>query len=383
LLWRSLVWAAAKPFPMRCIPPYVTARMDDCNGSYDAFGWVRALNRHGIRPNIGLFTDEMGPADWAGAKRLFDKGLADFSMHAFRDDFYKAMPSWKPWAEAPGKPDLSDGGKRTAFEGMSVDHETGRSLDGETVRRNFARMDAAFGKAGIRPGRILNSHFGEIGWQALKEYLRRGVDMPCNNSAPGQLYGNQPPWRPRPYAARGATGRYGLVIDYAPGCPQMVFVHASSSHAGKTHMTMDILSGRVPFIGEAETPRIAEASAQGVANVKLMLDMLAWGVIMTHEERIAVISPEDWVRCVDGVMAGLKGWDIVPAGREEVSVVARRLFETRLAWAESDGGRVSCGLAGRSDGPSPVTIWEDEGEGCVRRVAEAPAVEGYAEVRGV
>jgi len=94
LLWRSLVWAAAKPFAMRCLPPFVTARMDDCNGTYNAFEYVRVMNRYGIAPNLGLFTDEMGPTDWAAVKRLFDAGGADFSMHAFRDDFYKARANY-------------------------------------------------------------------------------------------------------------------------------------------------------------------------------------------------------------------------------------------------------------------------------------------------
>jgi len=117
LMWRSLVWAAAKPFPMRCLPPFVSARMDDCNGAYSAFGYLDAMNRFGIKPNLGLFTDEMGPTDRAAAKRLFDAGGADFSMHAFRDDFYKARPNYAPFAELPDKPDLSNGGKETPSRG--------------------------------------------------------------------------------------------------------------------------------------------------------------------------------------------------------------------------------------------------------------------------
>ena len=68
LMWRSVVWAAAKPFPMRCVPPYVTARMDDCNGTWNAFDYVRVMNRYGIGPNLGSFIDEMGPTDWAAAR---------------------------------------------------------------------------------------------------------------------------------------------------------------------------------------------------------------------------------------------------------------------------------------------------------------------------
>jgi len=380
LLWRSLVWVAAKPFPMRCLPPYVTARMDDCNGAHSAFGYVDIMNRFGIRPNLGLFIDELGPTDWAAAKRLFDGGGADFSMHAFRDDFYKARPGYRPFAELPDKPDLSNGGAETRFEGLSLDHVTGRDLDDATVQRNFERMDAAFEGAGIKHSRVINAHYGEIGWRAVRRFLQRDIDMPCNNAVVGQLYGNQPAWRPRPYATRGASGRHGLVIDRCPHYSGLTFVNMSVSHIGRTHMTGDILSGRVPFLGESERPLLDEAAGQGITNVKLGLDALAFGVIMTHEERINAISPADWDTVITSIVRGLDGWDVEFAGREHVSIIGKRLLDSRLVHAEASNGTLHCELYGNTDGPSPVTIWENEGDDCVRRTVEVDAVDGFAEV---
>ncbi len=380
LLWRSLVWVARKPFPARCIPPYVTARMDDCNGSYNAFGYVAVLNRYGIRPNLGLFLDELGPTDWAAVERLFCLGGADFSMHAFRDDFYLARPDYRPFAVSADKPDLSRGGTQTLFEGLSLDHVTGRDLDDATVRRNFQRMDTGFARAGIRHSRVLNAHYGEVGWRAVPLFLERGVDLPTNNSALGQLYGHQPSWRPRPYGLRGASGRYGLVIDRCPAHLGFTFVAMCSSHLGPTHMATDILSGRVPFLGEAGSPLIPEAVRRGVANVRLGLDALAFGTIMTHEERIAVISPDDWEAVIAGIVRGLDGWDVEFAGREHVSVICKRLLDSRLVHAEAADGRLRCELCGRTDGPSPLTVWENEGDDCIRRMAEVDAFDGFAEV---
>lgn len=380
LMWRSLVWAAAKPFPMRCVPPFVTARMDDCNGTYGAFGYVDSMNRFGISPNLGLFIDEMGPTDWAAAKRLFDAGGADFSMHAFRDDFYMARPNYRPWAVLPDKPDLSDGGKHTLFEGLSMDHYTGLDLPAETVRSNFKRMDEAFARAGIRHSRVLNAHFGEVGWRAVPLFLERGVDLPCNNSALGQLYSNQPVWRPRPYGIRGRTGRHGLIIDRCPQHPGTTFVSISMAHVGKTHMTTDILSGRVPFLDEAETPKLDEAAQAGIANIKLGLDALAYGLLMTHEERINAISPEDWEHVVETIVRGLDGCDWQGAGREQVSVICRRLFDSALVRANLTERGLECELCGQTDGPSPLTVWENEGDGCIRRVTDVDAIEGYAQV---
>lgn len=381
LFWRGLAWVARKPFPMRCIPPYVSARMDDCHGTHTAFGYVDCLNRHGIAPNLGLFIDELGPTDWAAAARLFRQGGADFSMHAFRDDFYRARPNWQPAGVLADKPDLSNGGRDTRFEGLGLDHATGRDLDDETVRRNFARVDTAFARAGIRHSRVINAHFGEIGLSSVPCYLARGVDLPCNNSVVGQLYGNQPVWRPRPYALRSTNGRHGLTIDRLPQHPALTMIAFSASHLGKTHMTSDILSGHAPFLGEAPQLRAAEAIQRGIINVRVALDSLAFGVIMTHEERIDVIPLPEWERIVDGIMHGLAGLEVIPAAREQVSVLCKRLFDTRLGYAHVDERGLVCEITGTADGPSPLTVW-DEGDGqLVSHRHDIGPVNGFLRVR--
>ncbi|MBT3286053.1 MAG: hypothetical protein HN380_01810 [Victivallales bacterium] len=380
LMWRSLVWVAAKPFPMRSVPPMVSARFDDCNGTYGSFAYVDVLNRYGISPNVGLFIDELGPTDWAAAKRLFDKGGADFSMHAFRDDFYKASPKYQPYALLADKPDLSDGGQHTLFEGLSLDHISGRDLDDATVKRNFARMDATFARAGITPGRILNAHFGEIGWRAVPEFLARGVDLPCNNSVVGQLYGNQPVWRPRPYDCRGTNGRHGLVIDHCPQHPGLTMVGISAAHLGSTHMLSDILHGNTPFHGEAAQSQPRRAAERGIANVHLGLDSLAYGNIMAHEERVDAISPADWETIVAGIVNGLDGWEPQFTSREGISVLCRNLLNSALVHAQCADGRLHCELCGQTDATSPLTIWENEGDHCRRRTIDVESFDGFTVV---
>ena len=279
LMWRSLVWAAAKPFPMRCIPPYIAARMDDCHGTHTAFRYVDVLNRHGIGPNLGLFIDEMGPTDWAAARRLFEKGGADFSMHAFRDDFYKASPKWRPYGVLPDKPDLSNGGKHTAFEGLSMDHETGRDLDDETVRRNFKRMDDAFARAGIRHSRVLNSHFGEIGWRAVP-LLERGVDF-LQQQRRRSAHGNQPRGS-QALQRRGPNRRHGLVLDRCP-TPGFTFIGSAPSHLGGTYRSPTFTD--TPF-SRVDRSRHA-AIARGIANLKLELDnSRLWRDLLSRADRL-------------------------------------------------------------------------------------------------
>lgn len=380
LMWRSLVWAAAKPFPMRCLPPYVTARHDDCNGTYNAFDYVRVLNRYGIAPNLGLYIDEMGPTDWAAVKRLYDTGGADLSMHAFRDDFYMARPDYKPYAVLPDKPDLSRGGTQTLYEGLSLDHDTGLALPMETIRRNYRRMDEAFAKAGIRHSRVLNAHFGEVAWPAIPLFLDRGVDMPCNTCAMGQLFGHQPVWRPRPYGIRTETGRYGMTRDRCPQHPGLTMVWAGAASIRGKQRQGDILLGRTPFLGESDVPKLDEAAQVGITNLKNGVDAMGYGLLFTHEERINAISLADWETVVHSIIRGLDGWDVEYAGREHVGIISKRLLDSRLVRAELTEQGLSCELCGQTDGPSPLTIWDNQGDGCTRRVVEVDTIDGYGSI---
>ena len=239
-------------------------------------------------------------------------------------------------------------------------------------------MDEAFARAGIRHSRIINAHFGEIAWRAVPMFLERGIDLPCNNSVVGQLYGSQPPWRPKPYAARGATGRHGIVIDHCPQHPGLTFVGSSPAHMGTTHMITDILHGHTPFLGESDRVRVREAIDRGIANVQLEFDSLAFGEIMCHEERIDAISPEDWESVVHGIVQGLSAWDFEPAGREQVSIVCKRLLDSSLVYADATDGGLHCEFCGSTDGPSPLSIWHNDGEGCVRRSVDVPHIAGFA-----
>ena len=65
-LWRSIVWAARKPFVMRGLPPIVTMRVDDVAGRgelwhKDPLYWVNTSNKFGLKPWLGLFIYNLNP----------------------------------------------------------------------------------------------------------------------------------------------------------------------------------------------------------------------------------------------------------------------------------------------------------------------------------
>ena len=47
LVWRSLVWAARKPFVMQGMPPFLTMRVDDESGNFE---WIHIANSSASNP---------------------------------------------------------------------------------------------------------------------------------------------------------------------------------------------------------------------------------------------------------------------------------------------------------------------------------------------
>jgi hypothetical protein len=82
LVWRSIVWAARKPFVLQGMPPLVTMRVDDVSGPLD---WLHIANEVGFKPWAGLFLDDINQTEAADLATLVQAGSATVGIHAFSD----------------------------------------------------------------------------------------------------------------------------------------------------------------------------------------------------------------------------------------------------------------------------------------------------------
>ena len=101
---------------------------------------------------------------------------------------------------------------------------------------------------------------------------------------------------------------------------------------------------------------------------------------MTHEERIDAISPAAWERVVSSVHRAVEPWGVEFGSREAIGAVCQRLFDSALVHASVTDAGLGCELCGRTDGPSPLTVWGNDGDGCRRRVVDVAAFDGFADV---
>ena len=88
LLWRSMVWAAKKPFIMQGMPPMITMRVDDVDGTYGTedmrnLQWLDICNEFGFIPWLGIFLYYTSEGFFDTLRDLINRNLATASPHAF------------------------------------------------------------------------------------------------------------------------------------------------------------------------------------------------------------------------------------------------------------------------------------------------------------
>jgi hypothetical protein len=359
VFWRGLVWVARKPFAMMAMPPFVTVRIDDASGSGSIFAvcrdsaarrfdYIDELNHHGFIPNVGLFVDDIVDEDGAVLNAKSASREAQFSPHAFSDP------------------------KNIAEFQIYMRHD-GTEYSEDELRENFARVDAKFAQWDVTPSRTLNCHFYECGVNALPFIRERGWMNMMTEVRFGVGYQDERArdWFPRPY------GHFGYILDQMPDHPDF-FTALAQYERPRGLMEpggFDFLGGKTVFWGESMHNNIRGAIDHGAAHIGRGLDSLVFGVLMTHEQRIASMGIDEWRAILHGIVRELEGDEKIFVPYDEVSEYARARHGVDLAGAtyrEGDG-TLECAIVGEVDRELMVHVFtEEEGE-VVRTFHRLPA----------
>lgn len=399
-LWRSLVWAARKPFVMRALPPLVTMRVDDVAGTggmwdRSPFYWVHGANQHGFKPWLGIYPYNLTPEAVGELRDLIDSGQATAFPHAlgrpprpgpFEDLFY-----WDDALEvrggdadgfiyrAGGRPWTSD-----LDEFVFFDHHRGRPWSDAEAARGLASLDAWYGAHSPLPmSRYALAHFGEVGANAIGHIRERwgcdligqfiDVDTPLVLDSPWTIGG---PFRRYEQPGTGAimaTRRGRRPVYYAD------FVNLAG-HRFFNCVTEVRDVGGYEWFPDDDVPSTVR---RGVRQLRRELDSMALAVLFTHEtDRIYLIQPEEWPEKIGGVAEGIADYDPIYVTMDEgVSYVrATRTSQIRSCAYDASAEQVKVTLAGRADLDTHVMLFTEEGGKTVRRLVPVPAFEGQTTV---
>ncbi len=361
IFWKSIVWAAKKPFLMKAMPPFVTTRIDDASGSNSLFGkkedsanlhfrYLDSFNKYGYIPNIGLFIDDISDEDAKIIKPKYEAKLAEFSPHAFTDP------------------------ENFADRLIYMKHD-GSEFSHTELEKNFSHVDAKFSQWGIRPSRVLNAHFGEVGINALPFLKKKGQVFNTTIRKFGRSYFDPEAhgWNPRPFSSPG----YGF--DFMPDHPDFfTIVSQPMVNPGKDDSRtpiVDFLWGCTPFWNENPYNDVEKAAERGAEHIKRGLDNLFFGCLTTHEQRIATLSIEEWGELLSRIDGLTYKYDKIFKSHSYIAQYAKNKVKSHIKEANYNphSKEIKCTLEGETDMPLQLYIFIDKDRGVEYKFESVPA----------
>lgn len=355
LVWRSLVWAARKPFVTRGMPHYLSFRVDDVSGfgigSNQHLGWIDVSNKYGLKPWVGVFIDDMREDPEATAKlaKLSREGLLTASPHARR------------WSEFffLDEPLATDDRQRNI---------AGKPWPDVQMAANWAEAEAFWKQHGIVKAKVVLPHFYQFAVNDFEGMKRWGAEFTGTVLKPGLGYGTEVP-PSAPYLtgepARISSGRDPIYISdwlAAPGFEKQFF-----------NLVVEVRD----VAGYEWAPSgasVEEAIRRGVEESRREFDSLVPASLFTHEsDHIRKITPENWDAILRGVMERLASYRPIPVTLDFATQYARALRTSKLV-AAGDG---AAKFEGTTDLPTKLYVYET----LEPREIEVPAFTGGTSVR--
>ncbi len=344
VFWKSIVWAARKPFAIYAMPPFATALIDDCSGSYNHFRYADVMNKFGWIPHLEVYLEDidrvMHEEDYADSvkiKELHDAGLATFGVHGFTYDNL-----------------------------MWFDHEGRKPLSDKQIAENFKRYDAYLKKWGITPSRLENHHFGEMGSNALPHLKQRGIEylsMVLNfDTAWMDVPHKKPAFKPpMPYHHRG------YYMDYLKDDPDFFIIRSYlepwSFDSSEAVAEVDFLWDNTIFWDESPSNDAEGAARVGIKQIRRGIDARFFGVLVCHEQRVAVVTMSEWEEMFSRIRDGLKKYDLIYRPFEYICDYARSHHDTHISAVSvnDETGRVHCKLQGKTRLTTAIEIYTNDG----------------------
>lgn len=267
LLWRGIVWAAKKPFVMQGIPPMITMRVDDVDGTRSELidlEWLRICNESGFIPWCGTFIDYTSEDFYEILRGLINNNLATASPHSFGYDefiFYNQN----------NEPDFD-------------------------AAANVRRARAVYEENEIPISNFMVPHWYLLDSLALEELWDMGVEF----------IGTKIPYNPVPYPGfwlnvkpyrinRGGWG--GTGVTYFNG-----------GYVNWLGYPFFICLTEIADDGGYEwypTSNSVSTTARGVRHLRRALNNMVLATLFTHEDQI-VMPAEIWRTIVNGISQGIE-----------------------------------------------------------------------------
>jgi hypothetical protein len=354
LVWRSLVWAARKPFVMQGLPNFLTMRVDDVRGG---FWWARTANEFGFVPWMGVFYNDISELDAEKLANLVSAGKATASVHG----------------KSAKAPEVADG------DFFYFDHYAGHDYTNEQMTANFDEATAWHRSHNIPISKYVVGHFYELGTNAFAGLKGWGVQFVGTQMPPGGPY-NSSKWltqrayrvyEPAQAAANSWPGAYADFLD-VPGRPefQNTFFNCVTEirdDAGYEWSPNDDVTATI---------------GRGTRQLKRAMDSMVLATLFTHEYHIQPIEMSHWRDELQGIVNNLAPYNPRQVSMDYACQYVRAMATSSIQSSSYDPatGNLTTTLAGSTDLPTQFMLFLDAGSGILQTMVDVPSFSGSSQI---
>ena len=343
LVWRSIVWAARKPFVMQGLPPFITMRVDDENGP---FGWIEIANEFGIKPWAGLFYYNVDSIEAAHLSTLVNSGNATAAVHAKTGSFFY------------------------------YNHGVGDFSDAE-IEANYAHATAWHADNNIPISKFVLPHYYEFGANVFQGLSDWGVEFVGTMMEPGNGYGA--PWIMngpyRLYEGGGSSG--GRPVYYA----DFMNFPAQPEFENKFFNCVTEIRDDAGYEWYPSND-VAGSIGRGTRQTIRALDSMALATLFTHGYYTAGITPDNWRAILQGITEDLAPYDPIYVTMDHACQYVRAMYNSDIASStfNPETRLVTATMGGESDMPTMFYLFTEQA-GDIRHVmVDVPEFSGSTEV---
>jgi len=345
LVWRSLVWAARKPFTMQGMPPLLTFRVDDVLGP---LWWAEDAAVFGLKPWMSIFLNEISDTRTAQLKALIDNGNASASVHAFTNEYF-----------------------------FYYEHGVGDYTDAQ-IADHFQQATLWHQDNGIPFSNFVVGHFYELGTNVFDGLESWGVEFIATHMVPGNEYLGSDWLEMGPYReqATGSSDSSDPVYyaDYLtiPGHPE---------HDNKFFNIVGEIRDNTGYEWYPDND-VNGTVEHGVTQLKRAFDSMVLATLFTHEEFILSISRSNWNVILDRVLQGVASYDPVYVTMDDAVRYVRATFTSDIENSTFDpiSNTVTTTLSGETDVPTELYLFTENGEEIVEQRFTVPVFSGSIQV---
>lgn len=367
VFWRSLVWAARKPFVLRGMPPIVGMRVDDVAGTGHVWDqpplwWVHVCNRYGFKPWLGLFLYNLTPEAITVIRALVAEGKATAFPHAFG----RPPRAGKFDYIATYADDVLPLRSSTYDEFIYFDHEHGRPWPGNEAVRRMAAVDRWHTEHGIPISKYAVPHWYEMG-QNVAVYMhdRWGVEFVCKIQDADLPLAAEHPWLPlAPFRLHEPPGACHFDVSRRSGRP---VYYADFVNFGGRRFFNCVTEIRddagYEWAPDADVPQTV---GRGIRQLRRALDSMALPVLFTHEtDYIYKISPIAWEAEIKQIATAIRHYEPIFLTMDEAARYVRALRTSRLVSTHYDASqrRLAITLQGSIDVPIQCQVFNADASG--------------------